>query len=289
MTEYEAHPAAAVWPMLPEPDLRRLADDIATNGLRHPIVLDTEGRVLDGRNRLAACRIAGVDPEFISYEGDPVSLVLSENNERRHLSLPERAAATALTLATEGQRENGKWKYGTVSATAPERSESGASGWTQRMAEAGVVLDHAAELLPKVAAGNMALDAAVQQANKIRDEKKRRAELPDDLGVLVDSGELTIPIALRRAKLSSRYGALVASGDLNLDEAEHLNQRDDREHREAIQRYVNGLMSFLNGWNTAAHLADDPHRDEVLSELSEYDRDRFERIEKETTWPSTQI
>jgi hypothetical protein len=282
------HPAAAVWPMLDEPDLRRLADDIKANGLRHPIVLDTQGRVLDGRNRLAACRIAGVGPTFETYDGDdPVGYVLSANNERRHLSLPQRAAATALTLAEGGYRQaNSRWVHGAV----PDGNGNPESGktWQNAMSQAGTVLDHAPDLLPKIAAGRLALDAAVKQANQIREEKARRAELPDDLGALVDAEELTIPEALRRAKLPDRYAKLVGSGDLDLDEAEHLATRDERDHRDAIARYVNGINSFLNGWNTAANLASDPNRDEVLAALSDFDRDRFVRIEKETTWPSTQ-
>lgn len=282
------HPAAAVWPMLSEPDLRRLADDIAANGLVHPIVLDEDGQVLDGRNRLAACKIAGVEPEFVSYDGDPIAFVLSANNERRHLSLPQRAAATALTLATNGHRSNGRWRRDSVPQD-PAITESGNSGWLQRMTEAGLVLDHLPDLLPRVAAGDIALDDAYRRAVAARDEKKRRAELPDDLGALVDAGELTITDALRRAKLPDRHAALVASNDLTIDEAEHLATRDEREHREAIQRYVNGIANFLNGWNTAAYLASDPNRSEVLDALSEFDRERFLRIEQETTWPSIQI
>lgn len=289
MSTREAHPAAAVWPMLDEPDLRRLAEDIKINGLRHPVVLDSEGRVLDGRNRLAACRIAGVEPELETYEGDAVGYVLSANNERRHLTLPQRAAATALTLATEGHRLMGRWRKGTIPDAPGNSSGSVSTGWYQRVAEAGTVLDNAPDLLPKVAAGTLALDAALRKASEIRETKKRRAELPDDLGALVDAGELTIPDALRRAKLPERYARLVAAGDLALDEAEHLATRDEREHRDAIARYVNGISSFLNGWNTAANLASDPNRDEVLAALSDFDRDRFLRIEKETTWPSIQI
>lgn len=272
------HPAAAVWPMLPEPDLRRLADDIGEHGLVHPIILDADGRVLDGRNRLAACQIAGVEPKFDTYDGDPIAFVLSSNNERRHMTLPERAAATALTLATNGHRENGRWARGTVSLN-PDLPE--ANAWRLAMATAGTVLDHAADLLPKVAAGTLALDAAYQQAKKIRDEKERRAELPDDLGVLVDNGELTILDALRRAVLTPRYAVLVAEGRLDLDEAEDLNQRDEREHRAGVQRYVNGLLNFLDGWNTAVNLHRDPNREEVLAALEDYDRQRFLEIEKE--------
>lgn len=280
MTNPLHHPAAAVWPTLDEPDLRRLADDIKANGLQHPIVM-LDGKILDGRNRHAACGIAGVEPTYVQYEGDdPIGYVLSSNNERRHMSLPERAAAVALTLATDGARENGRWAYGKVSETSPDSDDR--QNWTTFMSRAGLVLDMlGADVLQAVAKGGRALDDAYSQAVAAKAEAKRRAELPDDLGALVDAGDLSISDALRRAKLPERYARLVASGDLDLDEAEHLAQRDDRERRDAIDRYVGSIRAFLHGWNTASNLADDPNRDDVLEALDDLDRARFLEIEKE--------
>ena len=42
--------------------LAELTADILEHGLREPIVLHPDGRVLDGRNRLRACQEAGVGP-----------------------------------------------------------------------------------------------------------------------------------------------------------------------------------------------------------------------------------
>ncbi len=61
---------AALFPTLSAEELEELAADIKERGLIHPIVLDAEGRVLDGRNRLAACEIAEVEPRFTTYEGE---------------------------------------------------------------------------------------------------------------------------------------------------------------------------------------------------------------------------
>lgn len=280
------HPAAVVWPMLPEPDLRRLAADIKENGLRHPVVLDTGGLVLDGRNRLAACQIAGIEPEYETYEGDPVAYVLS-SNERRHMTLPERAAAVALTLAADGRRHNGRWKYGAVNETAPESHNRG--NWTEYMRRAGLVLDHAPDLLPQVAAGILALDAAVNEATRVREQKAQLAGLPADLRTLVEAREVTIADALRRAALAERYTNLVASGDLSLEEAEHLSERDDREHREAIQRAVAAIEGFLFGWPVATTLHKTAIRDDVLAALSDQDRERFLKIEEATTWPTVTL
>jgi hypothetical protein len=93
-TMLSAHPAADLFPLLSDADLSDLASDIAENGLLEPIVLH-EGLVLDGRNRLAACEQAGVDPRFVEWNGDggtPLRYVLSHNLHRRHLTTSQRAA-----------------------------------------------------------------------------------------------------------------------------------------------------------------------------------------------------
>ena len=55
------HPFAEAFPMLEGEELNALVEDIQTNGLLHPIVTDQNGQVIDGRNRLRACRLAGVE------------------------------------------------------------------------------------------------------------------------------------------------------------------------------------------------------------------------------------
>jgi ParB-like chromosome segregation protein Spo0J len=67
MSELAVHPVAALFPMRADDELDELAADIKERGLLQPVVLDAEGRVLDGRNRLAACGKAGVKPDFVTY------------------------------------------------------------------------------------------------------------------------------------------------------------------------------------------------------------------------------
>jgi len=91
----QAHPLAELFPMLPQAELHELADDMVTFGQRVPIVL-LDGMVLDGRNRLAACEFAQIEPIFVEYDGDdPLNFVLSHNLHRRHLSESQRAMVAA--------------------------------------------------------------------------------------------------------------------------------------------------------------------------------------------------
>jgi len=102
--DLEYHPLANLFPLLGETELQTLSDDIRDNGLNVPITM-YEGKILDGRNRHAACILAGVAPAFTDFEGhDPVTFVVSTNLHRRHLTTGQRAMiAEALANLQEGR------------------------------------------------------------------------------------------------------------------------------------------------------------------------------------------
>jgi hypothetical protein len=59
-----------------------LVEDVRRNGVREPIWL-FEGKILDGRNRYRAARVAGVPCPTRFYEGDdPLGFVISLNLAR---------------------------------------------------------------------------------------------------------------------------------------------------------------------------------------------------------------
>lgn len=88
----KVHPAAKLFPQMEGDELKELAESIKYNGLLHPILM-LDGKIIDGRNRLAACEIAGIPPHFkeVTLTGDPYEWVWSTNAERRHLSQAQRA------------------------------------------------------------------------------------------------------------------------------------------------------------------------------------------------------
>src|SRR5207302_7220601 len=65
---YNFHPACLAFPLLADAELRELADDIKLRGLLQPVVV-FRGQILDGRNRLAACEMAGGAPRFTEWPG----------------------------------------------------------------------------------------------------------------------------------------------------------------------------------------------------------------------------
>lgn len=99
------HPAADVFPLLEGEDLKELADSIAENGLREPIVIakvDGMETVIDGRNRLAACRLAGVQPITQRFYGDDVvAFIIDKNSHRRHLTSAQKRELVATLLGID--------------------------------------------------------------------------------------------------------------------------------------------------------------------------------------------
>jgi hypothetical protein len=164
----KAHEYANLFPMLPDSELKTLADDIRENGLQ-TLITTLDGLILDGRNRHRACEIAGVDPTFDEYlGGDPLQFVISHNLHRRHLTESQRGMVAAkLANMRSGER--------TDLPSIDGRS-------------AGVAQRDAAEML------NVG-EATVQRSKKIQ-----RLGSPE-LIEAVQSGEVTVGAAYKVAEL----------------------------------------------------------------------------------------
>ena len=107
-TSYEIHPAAELFPMMTTDEYQGLKTDIIENGQLQPIII-WQGKVLDGRNRLLACRELGLQPyvETIRDNEDPCKYVISHNLHRWHLTTSQRAdVAAKLATLKNGQRKD---------------------------------------------------------------------------------------------------------------------------------------------------------------------------------------
>jgi ParB-like chromosome segregation protein Spo0J len=186
---WKIHPAAELFPMIDTEELNALADDINANGLIDPIVI-YKGQVLDGRNRLAACERAGVEPRVIHttlMDGQigPTEWVLSKNLHRRQLTKSQAAA-----VAVEAEA------LFAIEAKA-RMAEAGASAAPGRPAQKGT------EIIPEVSAQpaesrELAGELLGVNPRYVSDAKKLRDEAPETYE-RVKAGKLNIQQAKREA------------------------------------------------------------------------------------------
>lgn len=198
---FEVHPAAALFPLMDEEDLAALAEDICTNGLREPVWLHPDGRLLDGRNRAAACALAGVDVVTRTWDGQggsATAFALSLNLARRHLTAGQRAVVAVAALpmfeeeAKERQRLSPGRPKGAPTSGQVSAPKAGAaadrSGRADRQAAATVGVSHgyvsdvkqvasrAPELVEEVRTGALSLPEAKALATLPAGERKAAVE-----------------------------------------------------------------------------------------------------------------
>lgn len=191
-TEYpvsHAHPAANVLPWLPEDELQALADDIAANGQEYGIVRLPDGRVVDGRNRELACRVAGVEPTYRDEDmtdDEVIDLVVSRNIHRRNLTASQRAMIAAeLANLRKGQHKN---EIGTGAYLASEALENKASQADaaqmldvspRSVRSAAKVKNQAPELVEAVRQGDLDVKTAAKVADLPARDRKKVARAAD--------------------------------------------------------------------------------------------------------------
>ncbi|ASY70304.1 hypothetical protein [Sinorhizobium fredii] len=125
----KVHPAAGLFPMMSERELRELGEDIKRNGLRLPIHMWAPDKnsadyvLVDGRNRLTAMELVGIrvlgkngindkqvhPAKILWYYGeqlDPWEFVVSANIHRRHLTQGQKRDLVAKLLKATPEKSN---------------------------------------------------------------------------------------------------------------------------------------------------------------------------------------
>ncbi|WP_408922346.1 ParB N-terminal domain-containing protein [Corynebacterium kefirresidentii] len=294
------HPYADAFPMASEEELGELAESIAAVGLIHPIVLTPQGEVLDGRNRLAACEKAGVEPAFETRDGDDddyKEFVIGANTTGRRESMTVQiaAASTALVLGHD-RRSNGRWKRGSIGITESGNSDS---GWRNRMNEAGLILDELGPAhLREVRDGAASLNSKYEQARRQKDEREqaeareveaeRQAEQREQR-----AQEFFDNDAAAREWLDSKpegaFANMRAAFSAIQEEREEIRQAEQarreaeeaerRETEERINRHARYVEVFVTNFGTGLDMATNPERNEILQTCEPRIRDRFLEIE----------
>lgn len=163
------HPYAECFPLMSDAELQELADDIKENGQQESIKV-FEKKILDGRNRFRACKIAGVKPQMVEFKGDdPLAYVLSKNLKRRHLNDSQRAmVASKLATLKKGQKKADASIAASQSEAAASLSVSRESVQRARkVVESGVP-----QLVQAVESGEVSVTAAAAVASLPAKEQK---------------------------------------------------------------------------------------------------------------------
>ena len=230
---YPVHPAATLFPMMNAEELQGLADDIREHGQREPVIL-FDGAVLDGRNRLRACELAGVEPLTCVRDdiASPTTFVLSLNLHRRHLTPAQRAAlgvdvsesfaAEAAERARIGNAKGGSAERKSGTDSVPDSTASERDPDARSLTQAAKAVGAGREATERMAAVQRAAPevfAAVKSGaiERVTDAKRiaaMPAEQRAEVLVRVASGEEPRRAALdiKAAEVRSRISAQ-SSGD----------------------------------------------------------------------------
>jgi hypothetical protein len=168
-------------------------------------VIAGETVLVDGRNRRAACRIAGIKkPATRILNGeDPTAFVLSANIHRRHMTKGQRAMAAAMIWPETRRGRSGEAeKYRNYTSK-------------QYVSWAREVQRHSQSLAQSVLDGTFSLDAAYQQARtesgKLNNERIRLRDLRKTRPDLAARGRGAVPIPAAAAPALSPPARAVPS------------------------------------------------------------------------------
>lgn len=271
----EHHPASTLFPLMDGADLAALVDDVRAHGLLEPIVT-YEGMVLDGRNRLRACELAGVEPQIVEWSPDgmsPTEWVVSMNLHRRHLTTAQRAALALDLLprleeeARGRQSEAGGANPGPLT---PETEEAkgeaaekaaelvGVGRTTVAGAKAIQKRDETGEVVDQMRAGDINIEQA-KRAVGFKPGPQRE-------------GEGVLPSVHETSTGRTRSAVLYGKGDKWIEATEplrrylaawekkgyefrHVNPREARKRIQAIDTLIAGLTSARADLATRSEVA----------------------------------
>lgn len=242
MTDFsgEIHPYLADLPVF-DAEIDAIAESVAEVGLLHPITLDTEGRLIGGRHRLAACDRAGVEPTFEIYDGDPLAFILHDNATRKHQTTGQRAAENALALDSAGLRRDGRWDGARGRGLIRPDDGTNQKTWNNLLAQAGLVLDYVGRAaLVAVAEGDRSMSDAYAAGGQARAELEREDRAREFIEA--EDAELAAQVG---SNFQSYAEAKAVWEERNREEAQQ--RREIEKGIKDALTHVSNALQYLDG------------------------------------------
>lgn len=266
----EVHPYASRWPMRSADELEEMAESIRSRRQRFPIVLTPDGVLVDGRNRLAACTLANVEPWFemdptLTSEEEIGAFIWDANGDRRDMSKGQKAMLAALRPGTAVLLSNTSEVARSFVAKARQVIEWCPAETVESVIGGHVSLNDAYADAQQIKATEQADEIAAKKAaaeRKAQAERDARllADLRDnrpDLATLVDEDRLPLPDALRLraddiAKAAKRAEAKAAAvRQFNADLNVAFTSLDMLRHPERLQEAQDNWNPLVRPWTAA--------------------------------------
>jgi ParB-like nuclease domain len=267
MKKIEIHEAANAFRLMNDEELVRLALDISEHGLRDPITigkLNGSEKLVDGRNRLKACEMAGVEPQFEIKEfasDDEIRAFIGSRSERRDVTAGQRAMAMAFLYPEPDKR--GRGNKGKSTET---------SGFSQqRLRAARQVLRYSREVAEEVRDGTKTLDEALV---KVKTEQEYKDSGEYKLAQLEKNApDLAEQVREERLSLNQAYAAF--------EEGEREAKAIEKEKRETILRVSEAAYRCTTAWAIKDFVTGVEERlldKEFLAEFKQFVRVDHERL-----------
>lgn len=192
------HPAANVFPMMDDERMQELQEDIRKYGQMEPITI-CDGKILDGRNRYAACLAIGAKPTTRVHHGDPWLFAWSLNGARRDLNKTQRAL-----FYLDCVKGSEKWNetQGKIIAEAQKKRAESAARQARNENGAFVPVAGHRDLRPAKGGRNATREAIAKDVQVSDSTVKRANQIASrpDIKQKVVAGEITPAQALKEIR-----------------------------------------------------------------------------------------
>lgn len=174
---YTEHTLCTAFPDMTPEEFDELCLSIETSGQRDPIVV-MGGEILDGKNRMRACRKLSIQPKIRQYDpakdGASISQFVADRNlTRRSLTASQRAAIGADMESTIKAEREAQGLHGRSRAAAAD-----AVGVSETsIHKAGKLKKESPAMFDKVKAGEVSLDEALKNADPTDEQRTQAADI----------------------------------------------------------------------------------------------------------------